>query len=151
MAFKNVCDGYPDCPDASDECLCEGAIKISCFQGDYEVTSCIIPDMDWVCLYSQHLRDLGCRNLPDAQNCEDHILFEADTEENLITKCFIVDYYNYIMPLATQNIIEYGIFNTTEIFCDTNCTTGEGQEWKHFCGRVKISSKHWYSFIFAFE
>ena len=136
MAYKNMCDNRADCKDESDECLCEGAIKISCFQGDYEVTKCISLHLHWdYCSELQHLQDLGCRNLPDLGNCGDQI--SSNTEMNFIAECFW-EYRQDIVRISQLNIVAFEIYNTTEIFCYTNCTMGEGKKWEHFCNRVTL-------------
>ena len=146
MAYKNMCDNRADCKDESDECLCEGAVKISCFQGDYEVTKCISPHLYWNDC-SGYLRNLGCRNLPDPGDCEDGI--SSGPEDNFIAKCF-GEYSSTIFHIYYQNM-NNKIYNTTEIFCNNNCTVGEeGQKWEHFCNRVILSSMTSVHLMFMF-
>ena len=39
ISFKQVCDGVADCMDQSDECLCQGAVQVTC--GPNTVSTCL--------------------------------------------------------------------------------------------------------------
>ena len=62
ISFNQVCDGFGDCLDGSDECLCDGALQIMCPGRDPSVY-CISPDT--LCANFEILS----QDLPISDNC----------------------------------------------------------------------------------
>ena len=151
-SFRNICDGYSNCPHASDECLCEDALEISCMGNPHFQKLCLTK-YDFCKLYQDHpnyfdIGDLDCTikyPLGKPVNCT----------EILAKKKMPANYYKDINPLYGCLLKKHAYITENYYpgmvpeFCKSNCsdlkseslTSFTDQDCDHFYYEARIGVK----------
>ena len=126
--FKQLCDGHSDCYDSTDECLCEGFVKIDCPTIN---SSICISERKYCFLKESHHFD----------HLDDICAFENAENRNCST-----DYENLINRTPLVECIDRGLehfSSPTNLsfseFCDQNCTDIPKfvvHKWNELCTRI---------------
>ena len=139
IAFENVCNGFVDCADQSDECFCQDSYKLQCHNIPQIQQICIPPKQ--YCLNQEKIRELGCSNHPTDINCTEMVEEHLNSEDNH-------PLYNCLHDFAERF---YHMDMSAEELCKTKCTKlDELSMWDSFCKYVGFFSTGIVSY-FAFE
>ena len=126
ITFPQLCNGMSDCPDGSDECLCEGFVKVEC--PTINSTFCLAEDE--YCSFKDKMSadNLTCmlKNTTD-MNCRD-IAQNSTSIKNPFVKCVDKHHLNFMINRTSS----YDL-------CRNDCsdiTDFVDAQWFKFCDRI---------------
>ena len=127
ITFPQLCDGVSDCPDGSDECLCEGFLKINC----PTIDSSICVAQENYCTSAHHFAtaNLTC----NTKNAKD--ISCTDINDKSVTHPLIACVKKYYTSAFDQNSTPFDIFCT--IYC-SDIPEFVSKKWYKLCDRIII-------------
>ena len=131
ITFPQLCDGFSDCPDGSDECLCEGFVKKDC----PTINSSVCLSEDRYCKMKQALSDASVTcNLPTGEhmNCSG-----SKKESRLIGNPLLECMKKHDWSTDSTNL-------KLHYLCKTNCSDVSHfveDKWDHFCDNITLMNE----------
>ena len=126
ITFPQLCDGVSDCPDGSDECLCEGFVQTDCLKINSSIcvaqdTYCrwfknAIPSVNLTCI-TEYKEGISCTDINEAVKSPIQLC---------VDKHFWTLYENRTMFLE---------------FCKANCSDIPNyvkEQWFKFCDKIRF-------------
>ena len=129
IAMDNLCNGFKDCNDGSDECMCENTV--TCYID--EVKFCVPEELyckGRLLTYSK------CRSTTDHKvTCSEINVNETSPMEECVENYFS-KMWNQIDDNLSWEMVKASIFNNKVFrkFCVKNCDSG----YRHFCRSLDI-------------
>ena len=127
ITFPQLCDGVSDCPDGSDECLCEGFVRINC----PPIDSSICVAQDRYCSFKNATSAANLTCILDGKediDCTADIYHDTTLPENPLVKCLDKHYNNIIVSMTPFHDL-----------CTTDCSDIANfvdDQWNKFCDRI---------------
>ena len=129
ITSKNLCNGFKDCRDGSDECMCEGVV--TCYVG--ELNKFCVPKEKYC--QGRLLQYSECKACPLNVDCTGIVpdrFFSGENNKSPFQLCR----YDYNRAVNNGDLeSSFSDNGQFQRWCNENCAPG----FRHFCGSVEMS------------